>query len=246
MRRLSAIAVLLAAFLLPPASQAQFRGGRGMGMPVTRAPGPVRGPMPGGFRPPMAGRFPGRIGVGGSFVRPAFVGRRFGFHSRFFFGGRCAFHPFFCRNFFFAGYPYAYPYYPYSYAYPYSYGYPYAAMTYDAQQPQYAADNSYQQGVEQGRLEEEVSGLRDQVSRLTDELARSRNAAPPEKAESAPLTTILVYRDGRHREITDYAISGPTLWILNAQTAVKVPLSQLDLDATHRVNDERGVGFPLP
>ena len=62
---------------------------------------------------------------------------------------------------------------------------------------------------------------------------------PTEKAVPA----VLVYRDGRHREIENYAILGDTLWVFAGQTTRRVALAELDLKATQRVNDERGVPF---
>jgi len=70
-------------------------------------------------------------------------------------------------------------------------------------------------------------------------------ASAPEPAEDVP-TTVLIFRDGTRREVKNYAIVGDTLWELSASRARKVPLSALDLKATMRVNEERGVDFRLP
>ncbi len=39
---------------------------------------------------------------------------------------------------------------------------------------------------------------------------------------------------------------GHTLWIFNQDRAKKVPLAELDLPATAKVNDDRGVDFSIP
>ena len=58
--------------------------------------------------------------------------------------------------------------------------------------------------------------------------------------------TVLVFRDQHQQEVRNYAIADGTLWVLTAQSAKKIPLAALDLDATRRVNDDRGVEFQMP
>lgn len=72
--------------------------------------------------------------------------------------------------------------------------------------------------------------------------AEERPAQPVEEQE----TTILVFRDGRRLEVHNYAIVGPTLYDLNGRGTHKVLLANLDLDATRKLNDERGVEFKIP
>jgi hypothetical protein len=36
------------------------------------------------------------------------------------------------------------------------------------------------------------------------------------------------------------------VWVLNENVAKKIPLDQLDLDATVKMNGERGVDFQVP
>lgn len=66
----------------------------------------------------------------------------------------------------------------------------------------------------------------------------------PEPEELAP--TILVYRDNRREEVKNYAIVGDTLYAFLPHERKKIPLSDLDLPATIKVNDERGVDFRVP
>jgi len=46
--------------------------------------------------------------------------------------------------------------------------------------------------------------------------------------------------------VKNYAIVGQTLWVLSGQRARKIPLTELDIPATKKVNDDRGVDFQLP
>jgi hypothetical protein len=58
--------------------------------------------------------------------------------------------------------------------------------------------------------------------------------------------TTLVFKDGHKLEVGNYAIIGQTLFDMTPGHAHKVPLASLDLEATRRQNDERGVTFQLP
>ncbi len=63
--------------------------------------------------------------------------------------------------------------------------------------------------------------------------------------EAAP-ATVLVFRDEHKQEIHNYAIVGQTLFNFNAQHTQKIPLSDLDIPATTKENDEHGVDFHVP
>jgi hypothetical protein len=58
--------------------------------------------------------------------------------------------------------------------------------------------------------------------------------------------TLLVFNDGRKLEVGNYAIVGATLFDLTPGHPRKVALADLDLDATRKQNDDRGVIFQLP
>ncbi len=79
-----------------------------------------------------------------------------------------------------------------------------------------------------------------------------RSSPPPQQAQAPPAPapeqdpTLLVFRDGHKQEIRNYAIVGPMLWDFGAKGTHKIPLSDLDLDTTRKLNDERGVDFVLP
>jgi len=63
--------------------------------------------------------------------------------------------------------------------------------------------------------------------------------------EAAP-ATLLVFRDEHKQEVHNYAIVGQTLFNFNPQHTQKIPLSDLDIPATTKENDERGVDFHVP
>jgi hypothetical protein len=77
----------------------------------------------------------------------------------------------------------------------------------------------------------------------TQPATRSYTSAAP--AQIGP-ATVLVFKDGHTVDVHNYAIIGQTLWNLNEQIARKIPLSELDLDATVKANDDRGIPFKLP
>lgn len=79
---------------------------------------------------------------------------------------------------------------------------------------------------------------------------------PPQSQSSAPRNdpaataiipaTVLVFRDQKTEEVKNYAIVGQTLWNFGPHRTEKVPLSELDLAATTKANDDRGVTFTVP
>jgi hypothetical protein len=58
--------------------------------------------------------------------------------------------------------------------------------------------------------------------------------------------TVLVFKDGHQQEVANYAIVGATLYDLSDGHTKKVGLGDLDLTATVKQNDDRGVEFKLP
>lgn len=94
------------------------------------------------------------------------------------------------------------------------------------------------------------SGARSYVPPLKDAPAahaadRTDQAAVADPAPPvAP--TLLVFKDGRTVEVGNYAILGPTLFDLTPGHSRKIAILDLDLEATRRQNDERGVTFQLP
>ena len=82
-----------------------------------------------------------------------------------------------------------------------------------------------------------------------------RSAAPGRKAAVQPLRelppTVLVYRDGRKEEVSSYTIMSGTIyskadyWSSGSWTR-EIQIADLDVPATLRLNQERGLKFVLP
>jgi len=126
------------------------------------------------------------------------------------------------------------------------------------------------------QLQAAIDQLQQQVSRLTsavEELQADRTESvkpaaapkgkgkptiPPKKVSSAAPTpaaaaaetdapmTVLVFQDGHRTEARNYAIVGQTLWIYTEQDSMKVPLADLDVNATKTANSDRGITFQVP
>ena len=58
--------------------------------------------------------------------------------------------------------------------------------------------------------------------------------------------TLLIFKDGRKLEVGNYAIIGATLFDLTPGHSRKIALADLDLEATLKENDDRGVTFQIP
>jgi len=88
-------------------------------------------------------------------------------------------------------------------------------------------------------------------SRRRDE-RESQPAAAEQVAQPTPAPvadqppTVLVFKDGHQLEVQNYAVIGDQLYDLTPRHRRKVPLSELDLIATAKQNDDRGIDFELP
>jgi hypothetical protein len=145
---------------------------------------------------------------------------------------------------------YAYPGYPY---YPY---YPY----YDDQggSPQDYGDSENNDANYQGGptiFDRRGSGERSYIPPVKDATpAHAPDRVQPQDnsdaAESSPPPaadpTLLVFKDGHKLEVANYAIVGATLFDLTPGHPRKIALADLDLSATQKQNDDRGVNFQLP
>ncbi len=190
--------------------------------------------MVGGRGPMMSTRgFPGtqRGGVNfvmGGFGRPGFGRPGFGYRR-----GRYG------RGWPYAGY-YGYPYYGWG-------DYGDDSYSSDSYQNYQAYDDSSAY-AENDRQQAAIDRLEAEVDRLRQEReareSKSSNAEQTSKAALPP--TELVFRDKHTEEVQNYAIVGQTFWILNAEKARKIPIAQLDVPATQKANEDRGVDFQLP
>lgn len=75
-------------------------------------------------------------------------------------------------------------------------------------------------------------------------------AAAPDGSAGDPAAstnpTTLVFKDGHQLEVENYAIVGQTLYDLTPGHPRKVPISDLDLGATRKQNEDQGIVFQLP
>ena len=232
MRHQWAIAAMVAA-LLAVSAQAQRRGGMSGGA-VGHSGGTSHGSM-------MVNRPSGFSGVqhGGiqhfstRFHEPFISPNRF--HHRRFASG-------FFPSFYY-GYPayYGYPYYGYPGSYA-DYSYMNGPDSYTGYDSSYVQSSALAQQAEIDRLENEVDRLREERE------ARSSSGVPRREQSSAQVSepTTLVFRDQHKEEVQNYAIVDHTLWVFTALRARKIPMSDLDVEATAKVNDERGVEFRVP
>src|SRR5215467_3845298 len=90
----------------------------------------------------------------------------------------------------------------------------------------------------------EIDRLNDEVARLRAERAPATHALEPPAQIRAD--TLLVFRDRHSEEIRNYAIAGETLWVFTQQRARKIPIAELDVPATTKANEDRGIDFRLP
>jgi hypothetical protein len=63
---------------------------------------------------------------------------------------------------------------------------------------------------------------------------------------AAQPSTVLVFKDGHRSEVFNYAVVGDTLFDFSADRTRKILLADLDLPATQKANDDRGVDFQIP
>ncbi len=122
----------------------------------------------------------------------------------------------------------------------------YSAQTYPSYvyvTPSSSSDDSQGSQIQQ----DEIDRLNNEVDRLQ---AQGQSPNPASRAQGKMTEihaeTVLIYRDGHAEEVEDYAIVGKTIWVFNEARAKKIPLADLDLPATKRDNEDRGIDFVLP
>ena len=125
-----------------------------------------------------------------------------------------------------------------------------AQAEYESQQ---AAARALQEQTEdqlrQQALQKTIDDLKDYNDRRDRELEQERlerqSASPQPQAPPDP-AVVLVFKDGHRAEVYNYAIMGDTFYDLSGGRSRKIPLADLDLDATTRLNQDNGVDFRLP
>ena len=91
---------------------------------------------------------------------------------------------------------------------------------------------------EREQLDQETDNDNDRVSSRRELVKQQEVVEQPR--------TVLVFKDGHALEVLNYAIVGTTLYDLSDGRTRKVALAELDLPATVKQNDSRGVDFRVP
>src|SRR4051812_7041912 len=102
-----------------------------------------------------------------------------------------------------------------------------------------------QRATADGRYAEHYADSRE----APEEREQKSTAAESEKAPEPTVPTILIFRDGSHREIHNYALMGNSIYDLSVrpgQGRMKILLADLDIPATVAANDQRGIEFKIP
>jgi hypothetical protein len=134
-----------------------------------------------------------------------------------------------------------------AYGYPWLYGGLYDPYWWWDSGASFDYEKQYETGLANQMNEQslEEQGLREQADQ--DVYAKSTPVPMRAKEHSDILpATVLVFRDQHKLEVQNYAIVGQTLWNFAPDHTQKIPLSDIDLPATTKANDERGVDFRLP
>ena len=144
-----------------------------------------------------------------------------------------------------------YPYYAYA---PFGYYSPFAWDWYNSSYDRSNDDNYVMQRQTQqqfDQLYQQIQDLRDE----RDERQYSQAAAPqpipapPVRAEAKndpSMSVVLVFLDRHIQEVKNYAIANEKVVVFDDHHIKKIPLADIDLAATQKLNDERGVDFQVP
>jgi len=120
------------------------------------------------------------------------------------------------------------------------YSYPRQSYSYSPYPPEYYAQ---EQGSQQ---QAEIDRLNDEVERLRAERQPPAAQEPRPETRTRGEPTHLVFRDKHTEQVENYAIVGQTFWVFTEERARKIALADLDIPATKKANEDRGVDFQLP
>lgn len=70
-------------------------------------------------------------------------------------------------------------------------------------------------------------------------------AVAANESENNDLQTVLIFKDGQEMEVSNFAIMGDYVFVFTGNRR-KIPLSELDLGATQKANEDRGTEFNVP
>ena len=101
--------------------------------------------------------------------------------------------------------------------------------------------NNMQRGPEG---QQQQSPMASQGNQRPQSRPYNANAAPA--TQSSQPTTTLVFKDGHRMDVQNYVIAKSTLTVLDGGRRQHIALSQLDVPATQKVNEDKGVTFKAP
>jgi len=102
-------------------------------------------------------------------------------------------------------------------------------------------DGAFRRERERERDERETNGERNRRPEAS-QVEPARAPEPPQEI----IPAVLIFNDGQKREVRNYAIVGKVLYDLETMASRKIQLADVDLPATVKANEERGVDFTLP
>jgi len=144
------------------------------------------------------------------------------------------------------------PYYAYGYPY-YGYYSPFWGDSYNSSYDRSDDDNYVAQRQTQQQLDQmsqQIQDLRDEREERQYAQARPQPApVQPARAEAKndpSMSVVLVFLDRRIQEVKNYAIANEKVVVFDDHHIKKIPLADIDLAATQKLNDERGVDFQVP
>jgi hypothetical protein len=149
-------------------------------------------------------------------------------------------------------------YWPYSYyRNPYYYGGYWSPFWWDWNSSSYdRSDDSNDNYIAQRQSQQQIDDLSQQVQDLQQEREERAYSQLPVPRPPAPSNTeakiepamsvVLVYLDKHIEEIKNYAVANEKVVVFDNHHLKKIPLADIDLAATMKLNDERGVDFQIP
>jgi len=109
-----------------------------------------------------------------------------------------------------------------------------------------SADASAPAGQQKGRKHVSDDSYSANSSDESDDNAEAEAPEPAQEPVIPQPATVLVYKDGHRADVVNYAIVGDALFEFDDGRTSKILLAELDLAATEKANDARGVDFKLP
>jgi hypothetical protein len=99
---------------------------------------------------------------------------------------------------------------------------------------------------DRGPRSREVAASRPATHEPTPKAAAAPDPDDPPAPAAPQPATVLIFKDGHKSEVQNYAIVGGTLFDFTDGRSHKILLADLDLPATLKANDDRGVDFQIP